>query len=396
MAFFPAKFLVTAMASVICVVSPAQTNSFPKSFRSYVEQADRAAAENRLAQAVPLYRRALKIKPTWKEGWWKLGTSLYDQDQYKAASTAFARLLAFDPKNGTAHLFLGLCQYELHEDAPALAHIESARKLGILDDSKLRSVMLYHQGLLLLRRGAFELALEALNRLSREQPQSGEVEMALGMAMLRMLPQELPGESSPEREIVAQIGHAQALVAVKKFDEAKQAYAAVVQEHEQLPNIHYAYGRFLLDLHDVDAAVSEFQREIANEPRHVMARLQIAAARYRTDSAAGVPYAEEAVKLNPRLPFAHYVLGLLYVDVGEAAKAVPELEAAQHAFPQDAAVYFALGNAYAKLGRKADATRARATFARLNAAKNEASATSYGERTAGIAPPNASYSDKPR
>src|SRR5437763_8898285 len=100
MASFPAKPLAIFSALLFCVISPAQTtNSIPNSFRDYVEQADRAAAQNRLDIAVPLYRRALNMKPSWKEGWWKVGTSLYDQEQYKAASTTFARLLALDPKN---------------------------------------------------------------------------------------------------------------------------------------------------------------------------------------------------------------------------------------------------------------------------------------------------------
>jgi tetratricopeptide (TPR) repeat protein len=378
---------VTICGAMLCSIFVAgQTTA---SFQDYVKKADEAAARNRLDQAVPLYRHALRIKPTWKEGWWKVGTSLYDQDHYQQASEAFVHLVALDPKNGAAHLFLGLCQYELKDDGHALANLESARKLGIPDDPKLRTVMLYHEGLLLLRRAAFESALDALNRVTREQPQSAELQMALGMAMLRLRPQDLPAEGSPEREVVRQIGHAQELAATKNFEDAKQAYSTVVRENDRFANIHYAYGRFLLDLHDVEAAVAEFQREIENQPEHVMARLQIAAARYRTDSAAGVPYAEEAVKLNPKLPFGHYVLGLLYVDTGEAAKAVPELEAAERAFPRDPAIYFALGAAYAKLGRKEDAARARAVFTRLNAAKQDNGASSYGERSVGLAPPGA-------
>jgi len=65
------------------------------------------------------------------------------------------------------------------------------------------------------------------------------------------------------------------------------------------------------------AAVTAFQEEIAKSPQSVPARLQIAAARYRTDSAAGLPYAREAAKLQPQLPFGHYLLGLLLLDTGD-------------------------------------------------------------------------------
>ena len=90
-----------------------------------------------------------------------------------------------------------------------------------------------------------------------------------------------------------------------------------------------------------------------------------AAAEYKLDSAAGLPYAEEAVKLNPSVPSAHYLLGLLYLDTDNYQKAIPELEKAQTAFPKDAKICFALGSAYARAGRKEDAKHARAAFVQL-------------------------------
>jgi tetratricopeptide (TPR) repeat protein len=75
-----------------------------------------------------------------------------------------------------------------------------------------------------------------------------------------------------------------------------------------------------------EAAMSEFQQEIENIPTHVRARLRIASAYYRTDSRAGIPFAEQAVKLQPNYPFGHYLLGLLYFDSGDTARAIPQLE----------------------------------------------------------------------
>jgi tetratricopeptide (TPR) repeat protein len=95
------------------------------------------------------------------------------------------------------------------------------------------------------------------------------------------------------------------------------------------------------------------------------------------DSAAGLPYAEEAVNLNPRMPFAHYLLGLLYLDTDNYLKAIPELEIAEKSFPKDAKVYFALGSAYSRGGRKQDAERARTKFQRLSKESPEESGASY-------------------
>jgi predicted Zn-dependent protease len=125
--------------------------------------------------------------------------------------------------------------------------------------------------------------------------------------------------------------------------------------------------------------VQEFEQEIRNNPHHVFARLQIAAARYKVDSAAGLPYAEQAVKLDPRLPLGHYLLGLLLLDTDHYLEAIPELETAQRALPREAKVYLALSTAYARAGRRQEAERARATFIRLNQKSEDGSKASDNE-----------------
>jgi predicted Zn-dependent protease len=110
--------------------------------------------------------------------------------------------------------------------------------------------------------------------------------------------------------------------------------------------------------------------------------MQIAAVHYRVDSAAGIPFAAEVVKLEPTYPFGHYLLGLLYFDSGDVQHAIPALEAAARMAPREAQFQFALGNAYAKAGRKEDAARARAAFRNLGGAKESPNKpTTYGDRS---------------
>jgi Flp pilus assembly protein TadD len=72
---------------------------------------------------------------------------------------------------------------------------------------------------------------------------------------------------------------------------------------------------------------------------------------------------------------------MLRLDTGDATTAISELEIAQKAYPREAGVYFSLGKAYARVGRKEDASRARAEFARLNAlAAKPVGPTIYGEQ----------------
>lgn len=355
-------------------------------FATLSAKANQARGADRLDDAVALYKQALALRPEWTEGWWSLGTSLYDRNAYVEAARAFRKVVALEPKRGTAYVMLGLCEFELGQDDSALKHIQTGRELGVLNDPQLRRVMLYHEGVLLLRKGSFETAQETLDLLSREGVRNDDVTLALGMSVLRMRPANLPPEGSTAREVVLHAGQAQALAARKEFDEAKTAYERVAHEFSDFLNIHYAYGHFLLEIHETEEAVAEFEREIENHPEHVLAQLQIAAVRYRIDSEAGVPYAVEAVKLDPRTPFGHYLLGLLYLDTGQIASAIPQLEIAQKALPNEPRIYFALGSAYAKAGRKQDAARARATFTRLNAQnKHQPIGNTYGEQPSSLA-----------
>ncbi len=150
-----------------------------------------------------------------------------------------------------------------------------------------------------------------------------------------------------------------------QWDAAKAEYAALAQEFPTFPNVHYAFGRFLLALDTPEPAIEQFKSEIANNPRHVRARMQIAASYYRVDSAKGIPYAHEVVTIQPDYPFGHYLLGLLYLDSRDVPHAIRELETAARMVPTEPQFQYSLGSAYKQAGRPEDAARARAAFTRL-------------------------------
>ena len=354
------------VAAALGVPAGQSRSATTSDFSTLSARAEAARAAGRLDEAAPLYRKALAMRPEWKEGWWALGTILYDQELHATAARAFRRLLVLDSNNGTAHLMLALCEYQVERDASAMEHIQTAKKLGVQKDGELPHVLSYHEAMLLLRGRRYERALEALQPLVAGGVDEENLHIGLGLCVLLMRPQDAPSEGSPGREIVLRAGRAERHHLAKEFDAARVGYSTLVQEFPRFPNIHYAYGRFLLATGDLDRGVAQFLEEITNSPGHVRARMQIAAARFRVDSAAAIPFAAEVVKLEPRYPFGRYLLGLLYFDVGDIGRAIPELEAAARMVPQEAQFQFTLGNAYARAGKKEAAARARAAFARLN------------------------------
>jgi tetratricopeptide (TPR) repeat protein len=354
---------VMALASAACIPLPPAVAQ--ETFANLSARAEAARDANQLDGAIGLYRRALKLKPSWSDGWWVLGTIYYDRNQYSEAVASFRRLLETDPKNGTAYSMLGLCEFELGQDEASLRNIQTGLGFGLLKDEGLRKVVLYHEGILLLRQNHFGSAQSALSLLASYSVRDDELALALGMAVLSIPPRNLPQEST-QRAIVLWAGRAEILGTQKEMDKGEKIYASLVAQAPEFPNLHYAYGRYLLSEHQPEKAVAEFQTEIRNNPNHVRSYLYIAATRYRLDSADGVKYAAEAVRLDPSLPFGHYMLGLLYADTREYEKAISELEMAAQQMSQRADIYYALGNAYARVGRQQDAARARERFRQLS------------------------------
>jgi predicted Zn-dependent protease len=326
-----------------------------------------------MEDAAKLYHRALALNPKWAEGWWSLGTLQYDSDQYAEAEMAFEKVAVLDPKQGTARAMLGLCEFELGQSERALKDIEASKTLGVLEDKQLRDVVTYHEAVLLQRTGRFEAAKEALSSLCRNGVRNSDLAGVFGMVALRMRDEAAPGSSSEAGEVAQHVGRAACLTGAKEYDAAKSEFESVVSRAPHFPLLHYAYGCALIDADNISGAVKQFELEIAEQPKNVLPRLRIAAAEYKVDSATGLKYAEEVVQLDPKLSLGHYLLGLLLLDTGEYARAVPELETARKAFPHDGRINLALATGYAHVGRPQDAARERAEFARKKQTEQAAS-----------------------
>lgn len=369
--------LLFAALFLLQVQTAAQTSN--ASFKSLSDRAAKASSENRLDEAITLYARALALQPKWTEGWWAIATIEYDRDRYRKSAHYFQKVIALDRNNGTAHAMLGLCQFELGEDDVALKNLALAENLGVLKNQQLRVVALYHMGVLELRTGKYGAAKETFGQLARDHIITKELTTGMGLAALLIKPQVAPGEGTPGAAVVQGAGEAEILLTANDFEHGKEKYAQLTSDFPDYPNLHFAFGRLLLETHESEQAVQQFQLELARDPKHLNSMLEIAVALELVDPQGGLKYAEEAAKIAPGLPFAHYILGMLRLDTGDAAASIPELEIAQKSFPTEAGIYFSLGKAYSRVGRKEDANRARAEFARLNAqASNQPGVGSYG------------------
>src|SRR6202030_1324012 len=104
-------------------------------------------------------------------------------------------------------------------DDSAIANIQAPRKLGIKKDEQLEHVLQYHEGMLLLRTGRYEDAIEGMQLLVKQGVHSDDLDAALGMGALLIRPKDAPAEGTVGRQILLRAGRAEAYGLLKKRDE---------------------------------------------------------------------------------------------------------------------------------------------------------------------------------
>jgi tetratricopeptide (TPR) repeat protein len=336
----------------------------PSKFDEIAKQADAARTANHNAEAVSLYREALRLKPSWKEGWWYLGALQYDNEQYDDSRQAMRKFVALDPDGGPAWGLMGLCDYELREYDLALAHLAKAAALGLRNAAEIEESVRFHQALLLTRSGQFEQALQIYIVFSRKENPTPSLIEAVGLAVLRMpmLPQEYPPQ---DRELVLTAGRASFEAMARRPQTAEAAFHDLMVRYSDRPNVHYLYGTYLLSSNP-DEALNQFKAELEVNPQNVPCLVNLALEYLRRgDPASGIPWAQKAVQFAPGSFPGHNALGRLLVETGDLKGGIEQLEIATKLDPGSPQNHIALATAYGKAGRQDDAKRERQIFLTL-------------------------------
>ncbi len=348
-----------------------------QSFDEVAAKARQALESDRTDEAISLYAQATKLRPGWSEGWWHLGTLLYDAGRFPEAGAAFSRFVEVEhTQPGPGFGMLGLCEFAAKRYPEALAALERGIRRGIGTNPEFNRLVLYHSGILNSKFGRWEMALLRLTLLLNQTaaahpgvPPRGflsdrQMVDALGIAALQRtwLPEEIPPAKAA---LVEQAGRARMLFGLQDWPAAGEEFRRLVTEYPTEPGAHYAYGVYLVKNRPEDA-LAEFRRAIELSPKDIDSRLQIALECLRTgDYAQGRKYSSEAVALAPEYFAARVANGRLLLALDEVAPAIRELELGVKLAPDSPDARLALSRAYTLANRPADAARERAEFERL-------------------------------
>lgn len=361
MLFYPG--LILAFAELLSGAQATAPKAAP-TFDSLSKQAAALRDSGRLDDAVTLYKRALRLRASWDEGWWNLGSITYDQDKFTECAPAFQRLVTLKPDLAAGWIMSGLCEYGLHNYPAARASLLRAEALKFEAPPELSRSGRLHLALALTRTGAYEKAIVLLTELTRMDRKTPEITVAAGIAGLRKswVPSEVPEQ---DRDRVARLGDAMASVmeldpkgAIAKFD-------ALVKDFPSDPDIHFRFGAFLMQ-QEPERGVAEIKKTVELEPGHIPALVGLTMIYLKNgDPQEALAYGRKAVALDPGDFATHVALGRAYLDVDDAPRAADELAVAVKLAPESADTHFSLASAYSRLGRKAEAQHEQEEFRRL-------------------------------
>jgi len=352
------------VAFCLCATASGQASQFER-FEQLARRAEQVLDANP-AEAVRLYREALKIRPAWVDGWLYMGAALYQLERYAEATHALRKGLELAPRIGTAWALLGLCEAELDNVEQGLADIAKGEQLGLGANLDFEVAVRVKAARLLLARGSFDEAMGKMYPLSKKKTDHPAIEEIMGLSALAVYRDS--GSLTPEqREMVRIAGKAAWAGGAGRPAEALAGYDELVRKYPKAPGVHYARALYLMES-DPKAALEEFRQEVENTPDHWPALLMLANLEIRQGQPdEALKHLERALELVPVSYrwICHASIGQAHLTAGRLEPAIAKLEKATRLVSGNAQIHYYLSQAYRRAGRKEDAARELAEFQRL-------------------------------
>ncbi len=281
--------------------------------RDYYATAQEQEREGNWTEAEKTWRAALHLVPDDARAWTNLGVTLNRQKRSNEALEAWNKAIAIDPQLAGAHFNIGLTLVRNGNYANAIRSLRRALAIDPENDAARRALAVALIGMERFAEATRELA-QLLVHTPRD---AGLLEMAAQSLMRQYRYAEavvilrrrvkLPDATST---LWAQYGDA--LDGAARTPEAAEAYRKAVEVDPESTLIRYGLGYLYWKLYRYDDA----ERELL-----------------------------EVLRRDAKEPRAAFTLGDLYLTKGDARRALPLLEMAAGAYPNEFDTRFALGRA---------------------------------------------------
>jgi len=285
------------------------------------------ARQEHYKEAVPLYRKALQMKPNVPGLRLNLGLALFKSGDLEGALPEFLICL----KTATAgsadaqrlNILIGMSHYGIAQYAEAVPFLKQA---AANDQQNLPLRLALAHSCLWSKQNA--CVMEVYKEILALNPDSAEADMIAGEA----LDEEKDNEGST------------------------RMFRAAVKANPKEPNAHFGLGYLLWTQKIYPEAATEFLAELGNDPNHVQAMEYLGDTYIQLNEPEKArPYLEKTVQFDSSQSLAHLDLGIIYSDEGKDELALRELLLAEQLKPDDVNVHWRLGRLYRTMGKKEEA-----------------------------------------
>lgn len=346
--------------------------------------------------------------------------ALQDRD-YPAAERGFKEVLKADPQSAAAYINLGVVYMRENRLDPAIAALESGKKLA----PNIPGVDL-NLGLAHYRKSDYPKAApyfaNVVKAVPATEPTGVQARYLLGMShfmnddYLETVQALEPIFKDEQDDIDYLFVLGICYGKLKRTSDSQRTFARLVETGGDTPHLHLLLGKAYLDLYDDHKAQAELEKAVAADPKLPFGHYNLGVDYQRLGilDKAGEQFDQE-VAVSPDLPWAYESRGTIYLDQGEIEQAGrmfskalainPKLPTSlggmgkvymRQGKPQEAALYiqralalqpdsanlhYQLGQAYLRSGKREDAQKEMAEAGRLQAEERAKQGARMGVKT---------------
>jgi len=341
--------------------------------RRYSQDGEKALAEHRYSDAEQAYERLRQLAPSTAEVYARLGVIYFQERKFERAVPVLQQALKLKPTLPNADILLAMSLSELGRYSESVRDLEKGFRKSTDDTIRRMAGLQLERAYTGLHQDskAVEVALE-LTRLYPDDPEilyhGGRLFGNFAWLTMQKLAQVAP--SSVWRHQAA----GEAYESQENYDAAISEYQQVLAQDPRRPGIHYRLGRVLLarsqqpnaaaDL--LEQALQEFERELETDPSNANAAYEAAEIHHKSaqfDQAREL--FEAAIRYYPDFEEARVGLAAVLILTDHNDLALQHLRRAIALNPLDEVAWFRLYQAERALGDGAEAQTALLEFRRL-------------------------------
>ncbi len=288
------------------------------------------AEKGDLKCAAAAFKQALRLDPRLAEAHFDLGLVRQSQQQPEVAISEFRLALQYDPALLQAHCALGSSLSD-----PTEAEAEFRKALAV---SPQLDCALDGMAQALVKEKRYDAALDYWRLALQIQPDAPDLQLALATATYK---------SAKARQADGMPALDGAGVA-----DAIRILTDLLKRHPDMTDAYFTLGNIYANEHRNREAADEYQEVARRNPSDTVAlaaevKALIDASAY-TEALAP---ARDYVRRKPNDPSGHVMLGTVYQQLGDYAKAEPELELGAARAPEDFEARYQLGLVLARMGK---------------------------------------------